>query len=82
MKKGIVRRKAIKLKLNNKSYTEIQKFVKEKYDYPVSKKQIKRWCIRFEEGNWNLKDNSTRPHRIYYKFLQSCYGISDEELEF
>ena len=70
MKKGIIRREAIKLKLNNKSYAEIQKILKEKYDYSVSKKQIKRWCTRFEEGNWNLKDNSTRPHRIYYKFLQ------------
>ena len=70
MRKEIARREALKLRLNNKSYTEIQKILKDKYDYSVSTKQIKRWCIRFEKGNWNLRDSSTRPHRIYYKFLQ------------
>lgn len=70
MRKEIVRREALKLRLNNKSYIEIQKILKDKYDYSVSTKQIKRWCIRFENGNWNLRDSSTRPHLIYYKFLQ------------
>lgn len=70
MRKEIARREALKLRLNNKSYVEIQNILKDKYDYSVSTKQIKRWCIRFEKGDWNLRDNSTRPHRIYYKFLQ------------
>ena len=70
MKKEIARREAIKLRLQNKSYKETKKILKEKYDYSISTKQIKRWCIRFEEGNWDLKDRSTRPHHIYYKFLQ------------
>src|SRR3989339_614816 len=70
VKKELIRREAIKLRLHNKSYKQIQNFLKEKYDYSVSTKQLKRWCIRFEEGGWDFKDKSTRPHRIYYKFLQ------------
>tara|TARA_Y100000310_G_C20192896_1_gene583302 strand:+ start:302 stop:505 length:204 start_codon:yes stop_codon:yes gene_type:complete len=65
-KKEIVRREAIKLYIKNKSPAFIQLILKEKYDYSVSRKQIKRWYQRFEKGNWNLRDTSTRPNRIYY----------------
>ncbi len=74
MKKDEIRRESIKLRFKFKSYTKIQRILKEKYNYQVSRKTIKRWYKKFNQGDWNLKDNSTAPLNINYKF-------SREELE-
>lgn len=51
VRKEIARREALKLRLNNKSYVEIQEILKDKYDYSVSTKQIKRWCTKFAKSS-------------------------------
>lgn len=68
MKKEEVRREAIKLRFKYKSYARIQNILEEKYDYKVSRKTIKLWWNKFNHGNWNLRDDSTKPKLIHYKF--------------
>lgn len=70
MRKDIVRREAIKLKLYKKKWENIQRLLQEKYNYSVSKKTLKRWYKRFNEGNWNFRDLSRKPITIHYKFTQ------------
>ena len=74
LRKDEIRRAAIKLRFKFKSYAKIQRLLIENHNYEVSRKTIKRWYKRFNKGNWNLKDNSTIPPNISYKF-------SKEELE-
>jgi len=57
LKKDEIRRESIKLRLKYKSYAKIQRILKEKFDYQVSRKTIKRWYKKFNQGNWNLKEN-------------------------
>lgn len=68
LRKGVIRRETIKLRFKSKSYAKVQETLEEKYGYQVSRKTIKRWWNRFNEGNWNLRDKSTRPNTIHYKF--------------
>lgn len=90
LKKEKARKEAIKLRFRIKSYARIQRILKEEHDYEVSRKTIKRWWKRFNEGDWNLRDNSTRPNTIYHKFyaedvneiirLRKKYGYSAYQL--
>lgn len=68
MKKEIIRKEAIKLRLKYKSYAKIQRILREDFEYEVSRKTIKRWWNRFNDGDWNLRDISQRPCNIRYKF--------------
>ena len=68
MKKDVIRREAIKLKHAGKKYPIISLLLKERYDYKVTPRTLKRWFNRFEQGNWNFKDNSKKPKRLHYKF--------------
>ena len=74
LRKDEIRRTAIKLRFKFKSYVRIQRILNAKYNYQVSRKTIKRWYKKFNQGNWNLKDSSTAPYNLNYKF-------SREELE-
>ena len=58
MKKEIVRREAIKEKFKGKSYTEVIKFLKERFDYPVTKATLINWMKRFNQTEWDFKDIS------------------------
>lgn len=68
LRKEIIRNEAIKLRFRCKSYAKIQRFLRRKFDYKVSRKTIKRWWNKFNQGDWNLRDISKRPNKIYYKF--------------
>ena len=68
MKKEIVRREFLKLKLNGRLYKECINILFEKYGFKVSKSTLKRWNKKFNQGNWNLRDTSTKPNKVYYKF--------------
>ena len=75
MKKEVIRREAIKLILKDRSYKEVRKILKEEYDYSISIKQLRRWERRFNQTDWDFKDYSQRPNRVYYKF-----SLEDREL--
>lgn len=68
MKKEIVRREAIKEKLRGKSYREIIQFLKERFDYSVTKVTLINWMKRFNETDWDFRDISQRPKTIHCKF--------------
>lgn len=70
MKKEIVRREAIKEKLKGKSYKEIIDFLKQRFDYSVTKMTLINWMKRFNETNWDFRDFSQRPKTIHYKFTK------------
>ena len=40
----------------------------QEHAFPVSIPTLKRWLKRFNRGDWNLRDDSTRPQRIYYRY--------------
>ena len=68
MRKDIIRREFLKLKLKGYSYKECKDILFSEYELRVSILTLKRWYKRFNEGDWNLKDNSTKPNKVYYKF--------------
>ena len=67
MKKELIRREFLKLKLSGYSYKECQKALEELTGRGYSIRALKEWKARFEKGDWNLRDSSTRPHIIHYK---------------
>jgi transposase InsO family protein len=70
MKKEIVRREALKEKLKGKSYPEVIQFLKERFDYSVTKATLINWMKRFNESEWDFRDISQRPKTIHYKFTK------------
>src|SRR3989344_3963489 len=67
MKKDRIRREFLKLKLDGLSYEECQKIIEKAFNVKFCIRTLKYWKSRFELGNWNLRDNSTRPYNINYK---------------
>lgn len=70
MKKDVVRREFLKLKLKDYSYKECQERLKEDYEAAYDVRTLKRWYKRFRKGNWNLRDKSTKPKTVYYRFAK------------
>lgn len=68
LKKDVIRREAIKLIHQRKSYPIISLLLEERFEYKVNPRTLRRWHARFDQGNWNLKDKSTKPKMIHYKF--------------
>jgi len=69
MKKEVIRREAIKYKLKGKTYKEAIEFLKERFDYSVTKMTLIRWMKRLnEDDNWDLKDTSQKPSKLPIKF--------------
>lgn len=91
MKKEVIRREFLKLKLNGFSYARCKEMLYEEYDFKVSIITLKRWWKRFNKGNWNLRDNSTKPYTIHYKFyiedlveiirIRKFYGYSAYQIK-
>lgn len=68
MKKGIIRREAIKLKLQGKTYKEVIDSIKQRFDILFTERTLINWMKRFNESDWDFKDISQRPKTIHYKF--------------
>ncbi len=67
-RKEELRREFLKLKVHGYSHVECQILLDELYNALFSTRTLKRWYKRFNQGDWNLRDNSTRPQRIYYRY--------------
>ena len=70
MKRELIRRETIKYRLEGKSYKEVINFLKEEFDYQVTKITLIRWMKRLYETEWNLKDISQRPNKLPIKFSE------------
>lgn len=68
MKKEIARREFLKLKAYDYSHEECRIILEQLYAFQVSQRTLKRWWKRFNQGDWNLRDTSQRPHKIHYTF--------------
>lgn len=68
MKKEIVRREFLKWKIKGVSYSDCQKKIKEELEGEFTILTLKRWWKRFNKTKWDLKDKSTKPKTIHYKF--------------
>lgn len=78
MKKEIVRREAIKYKLSGKTYKQVIDFLKERFEYSVTKMTLIRWMKRVQETEWNLKDISQKPIKLPVKFSKEDKKIVSE----
>ena len=67
MNKEQARKEFIKLKLKGHSYNQCRGILRAKHGFMMSKRTLIRWNQRFETTDWNLRDNSTRPHILHYK---------------
>ena len=67
MKKEEMRREFFKLKNKGHSYSQCKIILKAKYNFETSIRTLKRWIKRLDGGNWDLCDDSRRPHTIHYK---------------
>ena len=70
MKRELIRRETIKYRLEGKSYKEVINFLKEEFDYQVTKITLIRWMKRLYETEWNLKDIPQRPNKLPIKFSE------------
>lgn len=71
MKKEIVRREFLKWKIKGLSYSDCQTKIKKEFDDYFCIKTLKNWWKRFNKTKWDLKDKSTKPKTIHYKFSKS-----------
>ena len=63
--------KVVQLRFRAKwSLRRIQRFLAWKYDYTVSIRSLQRWVRKYEEGGWDLRDESRRPHTIHVKITE------------
>jgi len=67
MKKEIIRREFFKLRIKGHSYSQCRKILVGSYSYHISDRTLKRWSKRLNEEQWDLKDLSRRPKKIYRK---------------
>jgi putative transposase len=67
MKKEDIRKEFLKLKNKGHSYSQCRKIIFSLYNYEISSRTLQRWNERFMKTEWDLKDKSKRPKKIYYK---------------
>jgi transposase len=71
MKKEIIRREAIKFKDSGRTYKETTQFLKERFDYSITKMTLIRWMKRLNTSDWDLRDISQRPNKLSIKFSEA-----------
>jgi transposase InsO family protein len=67
MKKEILRREFIKLKNKGHSYKTCKRIIHAQFVHNISIRTLKRWIKRLNDGDWDLKDSSTKPKNIHKK---------------
>lgn len=67
MQKEFLRREFLKLKQRGFSYAKCRSILRAQFEYDVSVRTLKRWVLRLDKGDWDLKDCSRRPKTLHYK---------------
>lgn len=70
MKKEEVRKEFFKLRIEGHSYSQCKKLLKTLLNFEISIRTLKRWEKKLNSSQWDLKDKSTRPHRIHYQVTE------------
>ena len=70
MKKEIIRREAIKYKNSGKTYKDTIRFLKERFDYSVTKMTLIRWIKKVCTTDWDLSDIPKIPNKLPIKFSE------------
>lgn len=68
MKKHTLRKEFFKLRAKGYSFAKCQIKLVEEFEAYFCLKTLKNWSKKLNKGNWNLKDTSTKPKTIHYKF--------------
>ncbi len=78
MKKEQIRKEFFKLRIKGHSYLQCKKLLKVLFNFKVSARTLKRWEKKHRIEEWDLRDKSKRPRRIYHKitFKQETEVIS------
>ena len=75
MRKDAIRREVLKARLMGYAYKGRRHILVEGYAFQTSIVTLKRWWKRFNQGDWNLRDISTRPQTIHNKFSDQELGV-------
>ena len=67
MKKEEVRKEYFKLKNKGHSNNQSRKILLAQFGYDVDVRTLRRWTRKLNQTEWDLKDSSRRPHKIYPK---------------
>ena len=67
MKKEEIRKEYFKLRIKGHSQNQCRKIIFSKFEFEVSKRTLQRWTKLLNETEWDLKDKSRKPNKIYYK---------------
>jgi len=70
MKKEEVRKEYFKLRIKGHSNNQCRKILLAQFGYEVSVRTLRRWTHNLNKNDWDLKDKSKRPRRIYCKVTQ------------
>lgn len=67
MKKEEIRREFFKLRIKGHSYNQCKKLLLCLSGFKTTVRTLKRWEKKSKSGEWDLKDDSTKPKLIHYK---------------
>ena len=70
MNKGEIRKDFFKLKNKGFSYSQCRRILKAEFGYETTVRTLKRWNSKLNAGNWDLLDQSRRPHTIHNKITK------------
>jgi transposase InsO family protein len=73
--KSEIRREFIKLKNKEFSYNKCKTILMARFEYIIDVRTLKRWYKKFLTSDWDLSDQSRRPHTIHRKITPEI--ISD-----
>jgi|TARA_Y100000310_G_scaffold319012_1_gene373740 transposase InsO family protein len=74
MKKEEIRREFFKLRIKGHSYAQCRGILRGKYSFEATIRTLKRWVKRLDKGGWDLRDLSTKPHRVCCKATPDLKG--------
>src|SRR6266540_5156561 len=67
MKKEEIRKEFFKLKNKGHTNNQCRKILLAQFGFEVTIRTLRRWTERLNNSEWDLRDHSKRPKRIYYK---------------
>ena len=70
MKKEIIRRYALSLRTECKTYPEIISAIEKRFNVKISQRTLRRWWKKLSTTEWDLRDTSQRPKTIHNKFKE------------
>ena len=67
MKKEEIRKEFFKLKIKGHTNNQCRKILLAQFSYEVNIRTLRRWTNRLNKTEWDLRDKSKRPNKIYSK---------------